>query len=69
MKTVIIIEVDHRQPIPHLANMVAGRAYTINGVTNAEVMKLSPMTPQELQSHGFSLSEISLGAQEEVVRG
>lgn len=64
MKSVVILEVDHKSPIPHLANLIAGRAYTIAGVSNAEVMKLAPLTPQELQEEGFTLAEISLGAQE-----
>ena len=65
MKTMIVIEVDHRKEIPHLAEMVAGRAYTIDGVTNAEVAStVSELSPEQLQAMGFSLEEISLGAQE-----
>lgn len=62
MRTVVVIEVDHKQPIPHLADMVAGRAWTINGVSRAEVVQ--QRTAQELEAMGFTLSEISLGAQD-----
>lgn len=64
MKTLVILEVDHRKPIPYLANMVAGRAYTIDGVTNAEVFKLPSLTPSQLQNEGFTLAEISLASGE-----
>lgn len=64
MRTLVIIEVDHRKPIPALANMVAGRAYTIDGVTNAEVLKSPSLTLSELQEQGFTLAEISLGSHE-----
>jgi hypothetical protein len=61
MKTLIIIEVNHRKPIPALANMIAGRAYTIDGVTNAEPLSMKPMTVNELAGIGFSVDEIALG--------
>lgn len=66
MKTLIILEVDHRKPIPWLANMVAGRAYTIDGVTNAEVFKSPTLSTEQLQDQGFTLAEISLGSHEVV---
>jgi hypothetical protein len=63
MKTLVMIEVDHSKPIPALANMVAGRAYTISGVTNAQIVALpSQASTRELQEQGFTLAEISLGA-------
>jgi hypothetical protein len=70
MKTLIVIEVDHKKDIPHLADMIAGRAYTISGVTNAEVVKdwekRGALSYDELRAMGFSLEEISLGAGEVV---
>lgn len=66
MRTLIVIEVDHRKPIPHLANMIAGRAYTIDGVRNAEVVRSPSITTDDLRDAGFTLAEISLGSQEVV---
>lgn len=71
MKTLVLIEVEHRYDIPHLADMVAGRAYTIAGVTNADTVQLDQipvMTFDQLRGMGFSLEEISLGSQD-VERG
>lgn len=66
MRTVIVVEVHHSKPLPHLADMVAGRAYTIDGVTNAEVVKDNQrsLSVEELQALGFSMEEISLGCEE-----
>jgi hypothetical protein len=63
MKTLILIEVEHKKPIPALANMIAGRAYTIDGVTSTEVVR-SPTrsSDDEMQDAGFTLRELSLGA-------
>lgn len=66
MRTLIILEIDHKKPIPYLANMIAGRAYTIDGVTNAEPFKSPTLTPDRLQEQGFTLAEIALGMQEVV---
>jgi hypothetical protein len=66
VKTLIVLEIDHRKPIPALANMVAGRAYTIDGVTNAEPYKLRALTYDELHGIGFTEAEIALGSQEVV---
>jgi hypothetical protein len=66
MKTLVIIEIDHKKPIPFLANMIAGRAYTIAGVTNAEPFKSPTPTAGNLEEHGFTLAEIALGMQEVV---
>lgn len=62
MRSVIVIEIEHKQPIPHLADMVAGRAWSINGVSRAEVVQ--QRTPQELEAMGFTMAEIALGAQD-----
>lgn len=66
MKTYVLIEVSHRKPLPVLAEMIAGRAYTIDGVSDARVVKQDSISPEQMRSDGFSLSEISLGAQEVV---
>lgn len=68
MKTLVILEIEHRKPIPALANMIAGRAYTIDGVTNSEPFKSPGLGANDLQEQGFTLAEISLGMQD-VVRG
>jgi hypothetical protein len=64
MRTVVIIEVDHRKPIPALANMIAGRAYTIDGVSNAQPFKSPSLNAGHLEEAGFTLAEIRLGADE-----
>jgi hypothetical protein len=50
--------------------MIAGRAYTISGVSNAECVRESIALPvlstERLEAMGFSLAEISLGAQDVV---
>lgn len=57
----MILEIEHRKPIPLLANMVAVRAYTIDGVKNAEPF-ISPTSEEEsLALQGFTLAEIALG--------
>lgn len=70
MKTVICIEVEHDRPIPALANLVAGRTWSIDGVKGAEVMQ--PQRPGGdlgfLHRAGFSSGEIALGMTD-VVRG
>lgn len=70
MKTVICIEVEHDRPIPQLANLIAGRAWSIGGVCGAEVMEAQrpPADVHHLQRAGFSPAEIALGVTE-VVRG
>lgn len=70
MKTVICIEVQHDRPIPRLASLVAGRAWTIGGVVSAEVMVPEHLQTDlhRLQRAGFSPQEIALGLTE-VVRG
>lgn len=66
MKTLVTIEIEHSKPIPQLASMICGRAYTIDGVKDANVLPAAPM--QELMALGFSPAELALGLVE-VVRG
>ena len=66
MRTLLIIEVTHDRPIPSLAQMVAGRAYTINGVRNAEPVASPYDDRKQLTDQGFTLDEIRLGAMEVV---
>lgn len=63
-RTLVILEVTHSKPIPALANMIAGRAYTIDGVTDAALVSSPSMTTDELRDAGFSVGEILLGVQE-----
>lgn len=71
-KSVIVLEVEHENDIPALGNMIAGRAYTIAGVTNVEFVadfaKVPVLDADQLLAMGFKESEISLGAQD-VERG
>lgn len=62
MKTYILIEVEHVKDVPNLADKIAQRAYTIDGVRDASGHVQSAEV-QELVRAGFSLAEISLGAQ------
>ena len=39
VKTLIVIEVEHKKPLPHLAEMIAQRAYAMDGVDNAVVQE------------------------------
>lgn len=72
MRTLIVLEVDHTRDIPALGEMIAGRAYTIQGVTNAEFVKdmakLPVVDPDRLRAMGFTAAEIHLGEQD-VERG
>lgn len=38
MKTIVVLEFTHEDPIPDLADMAACRAYTLTGVDNCEVI-------------------------------
>lgn len=67
MKTLVVVEVHHDRDLPDLANKIAGRAYTLDGVRNAEAW-VHKDTVAELERAGFTLAEISLGATD-VVRG
>ncbi len=72
MKTIVVIEVTHERPIQALDEMIAGRAWSIGGVTKAEVCPLSyeqvlnggSDDVRLLRRAGFSEGEISLGLQE-----
>lgn len=57
MKTLIQIEVTHYKPIPHLANFIAGRAYTIDGVSDAAVLNEIPQDAPIV----FTADELALG--------
>jgi hypothetical protein len=39
MKTLVVIEVEHTKPLPHLAEMIAQRAYAMDGVDNVVVQE------------------------------
>jgi len=65
MKTIVILEITHSKPITALQNMIAGRAYTIDGVTDSKPVKLATDDVDHGQS-GFTLRELSLGAGEVV---
>lgn len=62
-KTIVTIEVTHTKPLRGLANTVAARAYTIDGVTNAEVVVAGPRY-DEMREAGFTHAEIALGSGE-----
>ena len=68
MKSLVVIEVEHSRDIHAIGEMIAGRAYTISGVTSAEIVKesvaLPVVSPERLQAMGFTLEEISLGSQD-----
>jgi hypothetical protein len=66
-KTRIVLEVHHRREITNLADVIANRAYTLDGVVDVVVMS-GGNTVEELQAEGFSLQEIALGAEGEVHR-
>ncbi len=38
MKTTIVLEVEHRKPVPNLANLVANRAFTLDAVSDVRVI-------------------------------
>lgn len=57
MKTTILIEVTHSKPINNLADLIANRSWTLDGVENAEALLfrspvvLKPSLHVELQSY------------------
>ena len=63
MKTIVVIEITHEKHIPDLANKVATRAYTLDGVRDTTGWVHNEAIA-DLQRAGFSLAEISLGASE-----
>lgn len=66
MKTIVCIEVEHDRPIPKLENLIAGRAWSIDGVKAAEVMRPDAPGERRLRDMGFSHDEIRLGMGEVV---
>ena len=64
MKTVITLEIEHSKPIPHLADMVAGRAWSIDGVRHAEVAGEAGRVA--LPALGSTREEMDLGRREVV---
>lgn len=64
MKTRVTVEIEHDRPLPHFAEMLAGRAWTMPGVKHAEVVPPEHYT----DSQGFTAAELALG-RDEVVRG
>jgi hypothetical protein len=66
VKTFITLEIDHDVPIPELASKIAGRAYSISGVTNAEAVPERDAGVLELRAQGFTPQEIALGSREVV---
>jgi hypothetical protein len=40
MKTYVLIEITHKQPQPDLADRAAGRVYNLQGVDNAEPVRI-----------------------------
>lgn len=38
MKTTLVLEIEHRKPMPNLANLAANRAFTLDGVTDVRVI-------------------------------
>jgi hypothetical protein len=63
MKTIVIVEIVHDKPITDLADRIAGRAWTLQGVRYATA-HVDEKTVADLEQAGFSLAEISLGAQD-----
>ncbi len=43
MQTTVVLVIDHKKPIPDLAKLVEQRAYTIDGVQDANVAPNGPM--------------------------
>lgn len=57
MKTIVILEVEHRKPIPDLADKIAARAWTMDGVTNVTLPESSAGYVQRLrEAFGRALS-------------
>lgn len=65
MRTIVIVEVIHSKEIPALADKIAGRAWTLDGVRYATA-RVDEKTVADLEEAGFSMSEIALGSQEVV---
>lgn len=50
MKTIVIVEIDHDKPLPDLAAKVAGRAYSMPGVDNANAWEPKPELREHIES-------------------
>lgn len=65
-RTVVIVEVIHDKEIPGLADKIAGRTWTLQGVRFATA-RVDEKTVADLEQAGFTAAEWALG-QQEVVR-
>jgi hypothetical protein len=65
MRTIVIVEVIHSKEITALADKIAGRAWTLDGVRYATA-HVDEKTVADLEQAGFSMAEIALGSQEVV---
>lgn len=63
MKTIVIVEITHDKEIPGLADKIAGRAWTLDGVRFSTAY-VDERTVAELEVAGFTMAEISLGMQD-----
>ena len=52
MKSIVVLEVEHDRPIPNLEALIAGRAWSIDGVKAAEIVS-SGLTPAKPQPASF----------------
>lgn len=64
MKTILTVEITHDKPIANLADKIAGRAWTLDGVRYATASVDEGRAADELERAGFTLAEIALGSQE-----
>lgn len=54
MKTVIVLELTHNKPLPKdFAQIVAGRAYTMDAVEDAEVISQGERWTQHQKINGY----------------
>lgn len=63
MKTIVIVEITHDKEIPGLADKIAGRAWTLDGVRYSTA-RVDEKTVADLEDAGFTMAEIALGAQD-----
>lgn len=65
MKTILLVEVEHKLPIADLPEKVAGRAYTLDGVQNAEVVDVVSLRAAMAlwkDANGFTAAELAMAA-------
>lgn len=63
MQTKIMVTVDHDKPLPDLVDLVAGRAWTIDGVRCAEAKQVAPLhvvQPLIAKLNGSSAADLNL---------